>query len=94
MRTLRAEIIRLLMEHREGLNVREICQLLDLEPEREREVYSHLKAIARILRRKGFRLLMLPPRCKECGFEFNKLRVSKCPKCKSERIEAARFKID
>jgi len=94
MRTLRGEIIHLLMEHREGLNAKEICQLLGLEPKREKEVYSHMEGIARILKRKGFRLVLLPPRCRECGFEFNKLKASKCPKCKSERIEAAKFKID
>ncbi|AEA47396.1 transcriptional regulator [Archaeoglobus veneficus] len=94
MGTLREEIIRLLAEHREGLTAKEICQLLGIEPEREKEVYSHIEAIARIVRRKGMRLLMLPPRCRQCGFEFEKPKASRCPKCKSERIEPARFKID
>jgi len=56
----------LLVEHREGLTVKRICQLLGLEPEREKEVYGHIEAIARVLKRKGLRLLMQPPYCRKC----------------------------
>ncbi len=91
MRTLTEEIIRLL--EKEELSAKEICFKLDLETEREKEVYEILKRIAKIVKRKGKKLAMIPPRCKNCGFELRKLKASRCPKCKSERIEAARFKI-
>ena len=63
-KTVREEIINLLMEAEDGLTAKEICEILDIDPKREREIYEHLKAIARIIKRKGLELLMLPPRCK------------------------------
>ncbi|WP_330999883.1 transcriptional regulator [Archaeoglobus neptunius] len=83
-----------LLENQSGLSVREICIALQIEPEREREVYGVLKKAAKVLKRKGKRLLMQPPRCKKCGFEFEKMRATKCPRCRSEWIEEARFFID
>ncbi len=76
------------------MTAKEICYALNLEPEREKDVYEALKRAAKVLRRKGRRLMMQPPRCKSCGFEFDKIKASKCPKCKSERIEPARFFVD
>ncbi len=90
-KTLLEEIIDLL--EKEALTVKEICYKLGLEPERERDIYSILDRIARIVRRKGKRLMMIPPRCKNCGFEFSKPKATRCPKCKSERVEPAKFTI-
>jgi len=92
-KTVREEIINLLIETKDGLTAKEICNALALDPRREREIYEHMAAIAKIVKRKGLELLMAPPRCKNCGFEFEKPKASKCPKCKSERIEPARFLI-
>ena len=78
---------------KEALTVKEICYRLDLEPEREREIYAIMEKIARIVKKKGKRLMMIPPRCKNCGFEFSRCKASKCPKCRSERIEPAKFVI-
>ncbi len=89
-RTLVEEIIELL--EKEALTVKEICYRLDIK-DREKEVYSLLDRIAKVVRRKGKRLMMIPPRCKNCGFEFRRPKASRCPKCKSERIEPARFVI-
>ncbi len=75
------------------VSAKEICKILDLEPEREKEVYEAIKKAARVLKRKGKRLMMEPPRCRNCGFELDGIKASKCPKCKSERIEEARFFI-
>lgn len=90
--TLAQEIIGLL--EMEELTVKEICYKLDLDPKREKEIYEILKRIAKIVKRKGKTLLMSPPRCRKCGFEMDRIRVSRCPKCKSEWIEPARFKIE
>ncbi len=87
------DVIDVLFKHKEGLTAREICQALGLEPSRENEVYSAIMRAAKVLRRKGFELVMIPPQCKKCGFSFDKLKVSRCPKCKSEWIEPARFLI-
>lgn len=44
------------------------------------------------------KLKMVPPYCKKCGFVFkerNRIKTpSKCPKCKSEWIEAPLFRIE
>jgi len=87
------DVIKVLMEHKEGLTAREICYALKLDPSRENEVYSAILKAAKIVRRKGLELVMMPPRCKKCGFTFDRPKVSKCPKCKSEWIEPARFLI-
>ncbi len=84
------DVIRLL-ETQDGLTAREICTALKLEPKRERDVYNALLKAAKVLRRKGKTVVMQPPRCRKCGFEFDKIRASKCPRCRSEWIEEARF---
>jgi predicted Zn-ribbon and HTH transcriptional regulator len=93
VRTLREEIIDLLINTEEGLSAKEICILLDLEPNRIKEVYSNIERIAKIIKKRGLNLLMSPPKCRDCGFEFSKIKASRCPKCKSERIDEARFMI-
>jgi len=91
VKSLRERIIDLLMDN--SLTAKEICNLLDLEPNRVKEVYSNIEKIAKIVRKKGLELMVMYPRCKNCGFEFSKIKASKCPRCKSERIEDARFMI-
>lgn len=82
-----------ILETQEGLTAREICLALKLDPSREKEVYSALSKASKVVKRKGKKLVMQPPRCKKCGFEFDKPSPTKCPKCKSEWIEEARFFI-
>jgi len=82
-----------LLEKQEGLTAREICTALNLEPSREKEVYSALIKASRILKRKGKRVVMQSPRCRKCGFEFDRPNPTKCPRCKSQWIEEARFFI-
>lgn len=63
----------------------------------EREVAAHLQHLERSLRHGGERLVVLPARCLKCSFVFaereRRTKPSRCPDCKSERIEAARFSI-
>ncbi len=44
------------------------------------------------------KVTIMPPRCRSCGFAFkerSKTRPpSKCPKCHSESIDAARYKFE
>ncbi len=87
------DVIEVLLKHREGLTAKEICYALGLEPSRENEVYSAIMKAVKVLKRKGFELVMIPPQCRKCGFRFDKPKVSRCPKCKSEWIEPARFSI-
>jgi predicted Zn-ribbon and HTH transcriptional regulator len=87
------DVIKILMEHKDGLTAREICLALKLDASRENDVYSAILKAAKVVRRKGLELVMMPPQCKKCGFTFDKPKVSRCPKCKSEWIEPARFLI-
>ncbi len=82
-----------LLESQGGLTAKEICAILRIEPEREKEVYIAITKAAKVLKRKGKRLVMQPPKCKKCGFEFDKPNPTKCPRCKSQWIEEARFFI-
>jgi predicted Zn-ribbon and HTH transcriptional regulator len=49
------------------------------------------------LRRSGDALVVEPASCLACGFEFRDRsrtsRPSRCPKCKSERIDPPRFSL-
>jgi transcriptional regulator len=61
----------------------------------EREVVAHLEHVGRSLARGDDELRIEPPRCQECDFIFKKrertTRASRCPRCKSERLDAPRF---
>ena len=100
--TTRERILRLLLESRKPLSAAEIATLLGLDPvHAEKEIYSHLKHIAKTLRRRyggRYTLYMVPPRCRNCGYIFKDLseprRPSKCPRCRSQRIEPPRFYIE
>jgi len=95
--TMRKEIIKLLSEVDEPLSAREIAQDLGLGARDVKSVYNHLDHVAKSVKSNGKRLLMVPPRCKECGYVFNDMKKARqphrCPKCKSERIEPPRFII-
>ena len=98
--TLREKIIRILREHSEPLSASEIAAMLGLPPGSEREVYEHLRHVAKtVWRSSGGRqaLYMIPPQCRNCGYVFKDLdkprKPSKCPRCGSQRIEPPRFYI-
>ena len=95
--TRRKEIIRLLSQIDEPISAKEIAQDLGLGAKDVRKIYAHLDHVAKSVRSNGKKLLMIPPRCKECGYVFNNMRrarlPNRCPRCKSERIEPPRFII-
>lgn len=99
--TIREKITRILRESETPLSAREIAVLVGLPlANGERVVYEHLKHIAKTVWRTSHgkeSLFMIPPKCIECGYVFKDLREprkpSKCPRCKSQRIEPPRFKI-
>ncbi|MCD6300900.1 MAG: transcriptional regulator [Staphylothermus sp.] len=98
--TLREKIMKLLMESKEPLSVNEIAAIIGLSPRDKHIVYDALTHIARTIKRKSggkLELVMIPPTCKKCGYVFKDLKKprkpSKCPRCKSERINPPLFKI-
>ncbi len=98
--SLREKILDLLENSNEPLTVDDIIILLELDPRRKNEIYNHLMHIAKSIKAKYHgkrKLVMIPPKCKNCGYIFTKLKKakkpSKCPKCKSMRIEPPSFMI-
>jgi predicted Zn-ribbon and HTH transcriptional regulator len=76
------------------LTARELSERVGLP---EREVAGHLAHLERSLKHAGRTLTVLPARCVACGFVFSKrerkARPSRCPECKSERLEPPRFGV-
>ena len=75
----------------------ELCETLQLTP---RDLESALRHIERTVRRSGERLVIAGPRCHECDFDFPGRESrhlhppSRCPRCRSERIEPPRFRVE
>lgn len=94
METTRERIIKTLLSASEPLTVYQLQALanVDLKPG---ELYDELEHVKKTLKRMGYRLAVVPPVCKSCGYEFRdreKLKKpSRCPRCRKERIEAPKF---
>jgi len=96
--TTREKMIRILRESPKPLTAEDLIVALNSKDLTPKDVYEHLKHVVKTLRGKGSEVLvMVPPRCRSCGFTFEDLdkpkKPSKCPKCKSERISPPAFKI-
>ncbi len=78
-----------------ALSARELAARVGLG---EKEVVPHLEHLEKSLRARGERLIVKPARCLGCGHEFEDRRAltrpSRCPECRSERIEAPRFRVE
>ena len=63
----------------------------------EKEVSGHLEHLARSLRHGSERLRVEPAQCLACAFVFKArtrlTKPSKCPMCRSERMDPPRFVI-
>ena len=64
----------------------------------EKEIVEHLVHLRRSLPRQGLALHVVPARCKACDETFadrdRLTRPSRCPTCKSERIEPPAFAVE
>ncbi len=99
MLSIRERIEALLTEIDDFIAARDIAAYLGIDA-KPREIYEHLKHIAKSVHRRsgGTRVLaMIPPRCRKCGYVFKDLdepwQPSRCPRCRSMWIEPPRFKI-
>jgi predicted Zn-ribbon and HTH transcriptional regulator len=63
----------------------------------EKDVAEHLQHLSRSLKSGAERLDIEQARCESCGFVFKDrerlTRPSRCPRCKGERLAAARYGI-
>ena len=70
----------------------------ELEYESKYSLIEDIQSIAKSVRNEGKVLLVEPPRCYACGYEFEihegKMKIpSKCPECKEQRISWPRIKL-
>lgn len=90
--TLRESLRRVLRER--PTTLRELSGALGVS---EKELGDHLEHLEHSLRRGDERLVVEPPRCLACGFEFRErtraARPGRCPSCKGNRISYPRFSI-
>ncbi len=81
-----------------GEQARTCRELSRLSGIAERDLLVHLEHLERSLRGTGDRLVVEPASCVACGFRFAKrerlARPSRCPACKSERIDPPLFRIE
>ncbi|ABL87656.1 conserved hypothetical protein [Pyrobaculum islandicum DSM 4184] len=96
METIRERLIKILLESKEPLTIHQLQSLAQTEL-KPNELYEELEHVRRTLKRMGYRLVIVPATCKKCGYQFTdreKLKKpSRCPRCKSERIEPPRFYV-
>jgi predicted Zn-ribbon and HTH transcriptional regulator len=63
----------------------------------EKDIPQHLEHLARSAKASGQRLDIEPARCLGCEFVFRErtrlTRPSRCPRCRGQRVAAARFRI-
>ncbi len=90
--TIRKQIISVLEEKR--LSAKELSIHVRVP---EKEIVEHLDHIRKIKNRNKLKLIVIPSRCKKCGFVFKKReRIKKpgrCPLCHNESIEEPLFSI-
>ena len=90
-KTIRQTIITLLEE--EPLSTIDLAEIMGIK---EKEVIDHMEHVARSISAPR-KLILKPAQCKKCGFTFTKKKQfkspSRCPQCKSELVEGARFSI-
>src|SRR4030042_1558895 len=63
----------------------------------EKEVYEHLEHIQRTINKGEHDFIIIPAKCKKCGFLFRKRdklkKPGKCPVCRSELIQEPFFSV-
>ena len=61
------------------------------------DVADDLRHMVRSARAAGHRVVILPARCRSCGFTFGEeklVKPSRCPSCKGSRIFEAQISIE
>lgn len=91
-KTIRDELRRYL---RQGWT--SIAELSALVGVSEKTIPDHLEHLRKSASGTGNRLEVAPATCNACGFTFESRkrlsRPSRCPNCKSERIDPPRFRV-
>ncbi len=88
----RQKIIELLTSTDTPLSPSEIARILKIDRD---NVIADLPRIEEAMKRKAYKMEIVPARCKKCGYVFEpSLHVpSKCPSCGSQWLEEPRFRL-
>ena len=89
--TLRKELIALLTHQPRSVSA--IARDLGLK---RGDVEEDLHHAIRSAETAGYRIMVLPARCKACGFTFDERRLSKpstCPACRSTRLYESQISL-
>jgi predicted Zn-ribbon and HTH transcriptional regulator len=90
--TLRRHLLELLTS--EPRSVSSLARELGL---RRGDVEEDLRHMIRSARAQGHRIVIVPARCRTCGFEFGEDKLAKpgkCPKCRGSRIFEAQIQVE
>jgi predicted Zn-ribbon and HTH transcriptional regulator len=91
-RMFRKRLIDMLLDN--PMTIREIARLEDESPSRVADDLHHL---FRSLKHTEYKAVVEPARCRACGFEFSRDKVtkpSKCPECHSTWVLEPRIGIE
>jgi hypothetical protein len=90
--TIRQRIISLL--ERQTLSAKELSVQAGVS---EKEVCDHLEHIQKSISKSEDQFLIIPAKCKKCGFAFRKReklkKPGKCPVCRGEQIQEPLFTV-
>jgi len=96
--TRREKIYDLLSQLRKPVTAEEIASMLGLRKGEAKSVETDLEFLMKSVKRRsgGSEIIeMIPARCSSCGYEFRERdkikKPSRCPRCKSERIQGPWF---
>lgn len=93
--TFRQSLVNCLEASGRALSYKELSAMLGIS---EKDLPKHMEHVAKSLRSQGRQLIVLPAACIACGYTFEKRKKltqpSRCPHCKSERIDPPLFKLE
>ncbi len=88
----RKDLIDILLNHPHTLE--ELAELLEVKP---KDVEDDLRHLLRSLRHQPYKAVIIPPRCRQCGFDRFKSeklhKPSRCPECKGTFVEAPQIML-
>ncbi|MHA1271034.1 MAG: transcriptional regulator [Candidatus Helarchaeota archaeon] len=92
-KTRRQKIYELLLNAKTPLSIEQIVSILEITE--KKLVFEDLYHIEKSLSSQNKKLIIIYPQCQICGFIFKKKfkHISKCPKCKRNRINSPSFRI-
>ena len=90
--TVRRDLVKLLSQ--QPRSVSSIAREMGLD---RGDVADHLRHAIRSARAAGHRVIIVPAKCRQCGFTFDEAKLTKpgkCPECRGTRLFEAQIRIE